>query len=53
MPHDLPVRDRDKFRREDCHVPASEKKFELSELFIAVEDTADPRSSINRSNRVS
>ncbi|TWW10318.1 hypothetical protein E3A20_07030, partial [Planctomyces bekefii] len=38
IPYDLTVRDRNKFRREDCHVPASEKKFELSELFIAFED---------------
>jgi hypothetical protein len=29
-------------------VPASKKKFELSELFIAFEDIEDPRSSINR-----
>ena len=29
-------------------MPASKKKFELSELFIAFEDIEDPRSSINR-----
>lgn len=48
MPYDLTVRDRNKFHREDYHVPASEKKFELSELFVAFEDIEDPRSSINR-----